>query len=308
MLGKRLGIMCLVLLLAALPACAGRSGLPFISLESGFNPEPAERETKRQEMLRLGIAGMGSPQFIASYYAPLMDYLQQRLDIKIQMVLKNSYTEINDLIASGNVHAAFISTYCYVLLGSDGGMELFVAPVNADDAPCSSYIITRKDSGTITFEGLRGKSFAFTDPLSTTGTLYPLYLLSAVGEKPETFFSSFIYTSGSDNSIRAVAGRLVDGAAVNSLVYDYLAEHSPDVLQHISVIHRSRPFSSNPLVVSRSIDPEVREQLRHVLLTMHENEQGRNILAGLSVRRFIPHLQVAYDEIRAMAEAVGKAP
>jgi hypothetical protein len=35
---------------------------------------------------------------------------------------------------------------------------------------------------------------------------------------------------------------------------------------------------------------------------MHESEEGRNILAGLNFKRFIPSLQTAYEEVRAMAE------
>jgi phosphonate transport system substrate-binding protein len=282
--------------------------LPFISLQPDSGQESAENGTAQREILRLAVAGPGSPQLAADYYSPLIEYLQQRLNLPIQLVARSSYTEINDLVSSGTVHLAFISTYSYILMEQDFGVELFVAPVIDEVADCSSCIIVRKDSGTLTFEGLRGKSFAFTDPLSTTGTLYPKYLLSAVGQTPASFFGSYTFTFGSDNSIRAVAGRLVDGAAVNSLVYNHLLEHSPELVKDIAVIHRSRPFSPNPAVVSKSLDITLKENLRSILITMHESEQGKNILADLGLKRFIPKLETAYDEIRAMAKAVGGAP
>ncbi|MBS4023878.1 MAG: PhnD/SsuA/transferrin family substrate-binding protein [Dethiobacter sp.] len=103
---------------------------------------------------------------------------------------------------------------------------------------------------------MRGKSFAFTDPTSTLGTLYPLYLLKATGETADSFFKSHTFTFSSDNSIQSVADNLVDGAAVNSLVYDNMFARMP------------------------------------------------NLFKDMRFKRFIPQLQTAYEDIRAMSEAL----
>ena len=84
-----------------------------------------------------------------------------------------------------------------------------------------SYLIVNKNSSFNHLEDLKGHSFAFTDPHSNTGKLVPSYWLTQLGEQPETFFSQIIYTYSHDNSIMAVSRGLVDGASVDSLIWEY---------------------------------------------------------------------------------------
>ncbi len=291
-------------LLFTASGCRGKQELTFISLNAG--PEPGIEDTAdiEPEVLRMAIVCFASAPETIHYYENLLDYLQTHLDMPVELILRKTYAEVNDLLRAGTVHFAYISTYSYLLLEQEVGLELLVAPAVAEGASFSSYIIVHKNSGIVTFEGLRGKSFAFTDPASTMGFLYPLYLLKATGESADSFFSNHIFAFSSDYSIRSVADKLVDGASVNSLVYNYLYQRMPHLFKNIEIIHRSPGFSPNPIVVSPALEPALRERLQTAFLTMHENEAGRNILAELKFRRFIPQLQTVYEEIRAMAEAL----
>ena len=107
------------------------------------------------------------------------------------------------------------------------GLELLVAPLTKEGAVYYSYIIVRSDSGIGKFEELRGKSFAFMDPLSNSGFLYPRYLLAKLDTDPQTFFRAHFFTHSHDNSMKAVAEGLADSAAVDSLVFDQLTARDP---------------------------------------------------------------------------------
>jgi phosphonate transport system substrate-binding protein len=78
-----------------------------------------------------------------------------------------------------------------------------------------SYLIVHKDSPFRTIEDLKGKTFAFTDPDSNSGSLVPRYWLKQLNTRPEDFFRSITYTYSHDNAIMAVAKQLVDAAAVD---------------------------------------------------------------------------------------------
>ena len=154
---------------------------------------------------------------------------------------------------------------------------------------------------------MRGTTFAFTDPISNSGRLYPLYLLESEGENPDSFFGHHIYTFSHDNSIRAVAEGLVDAAAVDSLVYEQLYHRDPEYFRNIDVLQVSQPFGIQPLVVHPLLEEELKERLRAFFLTLHENLRGQEILHHLGFDQFDVQDDSAYDSIREIARVVGYA-
>jgi hypothetical protein len=56
------------------------------------------------------------------------------------------------------------------------------------------------------------------------------------------------------------------------------------------------------VVVHAGIDPALWEELRGVLLTLQESEEGQTVLAPLIIDRFIPLTDRAYDPVRRMPE------
>ena len=57
---------------------------------------------------------------------------------------------------------------------------IFTVVRNNNEMTYKSQIITRKDSGINSLKDLNGKSFAFTDPASTSGYILPSKLLQNV--------------------------------------------------------------------------------------------------------------------------------
>jgi phosphonate transport system substrate-binding protein len=168
-----------------------------------------------------------------------------------------------------------------------------------------SYIIVPADSSAEGLEGLRGKSFAFADPMSNSGRLAPTYMLRKIGETPDSFFREYAFTYSHENSVRAVAEGLVDGAAVDSLVYDYLITHEPTIKAQTKIIDRSGPFGIPPIVVNPALNQEIKARLRGLFLNMHQDETGKEALRSLLIDRFVMGDDRAYDTIRNMARELG---
>ena len=68
-----------------------------------------------------------------------------------------------------------------------------------------SQIIARKDSGIKDINDLKGKDFAFVDPSSTSGHLFPKAGLIKLGIDPENFFGRVLFTGSHDANALAVA-------------------------------------------------------------------------------------------------------
>ena len=253
-----------------------------------------------EETLRAGVASMITPVSTVKYYQQVVEYLGQKLGMPAEMIHRTTYDEIDVLLEEGRLDLAFICSSPYVLDKKKFGAELLVAPQVNNTAYYHSYIIVHKDSTIETFENLRGKSFVFVDPKSNSGRLYPAFLLAKRHETPESFFSSFLYSYSHNKSVEIVAKNRAEGAAVDSIVYDYMAATDSPYAAQTKIIHRSPLFGIPPVVVPPSVDPKRKRALREIFLKMHEDPLGKDILAAMRIERFIEVPDTHYDSIRAM--------
>ncbi len=258
----------------------------------------------RSEAMRIAVAAMTMPRETLGLYEELLRYIGDKMGRRVELVQRRTYHAVNDLTEARLVDAAFVCSGAYVLGHDKFGMELLVATEIGGAPIYYSYIIVRNDSGINSFEELRGKTFAFMDPESNSGTLYPTYKLAQMGESPRSFFQNYIYTYGHDNSVKAVLNNTVDGAAVESLIFDYMAAKDPAVLSQIKVLETSPPFGSPPVVVHPSLDPEVKKDLLSILINMDKDVRGREILDSMNIDGFSLVSDSAYDSIREMYYAV----
>lgn len=262
-------------------------------------------QTSDKEPIRLAIASVISPDKAFRYYEELIDYFSAKLNQPIKLIQRESYREINDLMELGKIDVAMVCSGAYVLGKNEFGMELLVAPEMMGETVYYSYIIVSSSADAQVLQDLKGKSFAFTDPLSNSGRLSPTYILKTqLGERPETFFKEIKFTYSHDLSIKAVAQGKVYGAAVDSLVYDYFKKTEPELIARTKVIHISPAYGISPFVVHPGLEPAIKEQLREVFLNMHMDTPGKQILDELMIDRFVVVNDNLYDSIRKMEEAL----
>jgi phosphonate transport system substrate-binding protein len=236
----------------------------------------------------------------------LVTYVGERLGRTTDLVQRRSYKEISDLLEKGEVDVAFVCGRPYVLDHARFGLELLVAPLVYDTPVYYSYVIVPRDSPVQRFEDLRGKRYAFSDPLSNSGHLVPAHRLARLGETPERFFRRYIFTYSHSASVEAVAVRFVEGASVDSYVYDYLAATNPRLTEKTRILERSAPHGITPVVVRADVDVASKARLRTVFLEMDRDPKGREILRQLMITRFVTVPDRLYDSIRQMLQMVGR--
>lgn len=293
----------LSLLLLASCAAPPAPSSPVIHL-SDLEPLPAN-PSDDVVPLRVAVAAVISPKGTAESYQLLLDYLSQKLDRPVELVQRRTYSEVNDLVESGFVDVAFVCTSAYVDGNEKFGMELLAAPQVNGETVYYSMLIVPWDSPAQNMADLRGKAFAFTDPMSNTGRVYPTYLVQQLGSTPEKFFARTFFTYSHDDAIRAVADGLADGAAVDGLVYDFAVARDPSLGQKIRLIHRSPPFGIPPVVVSPNVRPQLKAELQNILLGMADDPQGQKGLQTVGVDKFVLIDDSAYDSARDLLAAVG---
>jgi phosphonate transport system substrate-binding protein len=284
--------------LSFLYACGGETDMRVVDFSKTVAVDRPIISVPESAQLKVAVAAIISPKETFVYYRQLLDYIGQKMGREIQFIQRKTYGEINQLLARGQIDLAFICSGPYVVGKEKYGFQLVATPEVQNSHFYHSYLIINKTSEFRTLEDLRGRVFAFTDPDSNSGKLVPTYWLWQMGETAETFFEKTIYTYSHDNAILAVARGMVDGAAVDGLIWEYYNNKNPIFTSKTRIIRKSEPYGIPPMVAANSISSELLTKIRILLFSMHQDPQGKAILKELMIDKFIVPKDKWYDSIR----------
>ncbi len=271
-----------------------------ISLEATQSTRPGGPRSRTGDgsSLRVVVAPVISPEKSVKLYQGFVDFLADKVAREPMFMRGNDYGEVNELLRNGQCDLGFVCTFAFVRGASEFGLQPLVVPEIAGETTYHSLILVPVSSPARTLLDLRGKRFASADILSNSGWLFPAVWLTRHGQDARTFFGKLIFAGSHDRSIAAVCLRLVDGAAVDSLVYEQMMREDPSIAEKTRVLLKSPPFGMPPLVVPASIDPGLRSALLTTLLGMNTDEKGRQILSSLHIDRFVPPTPHMFDSVK----------
>ena len=231
-------------------------------------------------------------------------YLERKMDRKVELVLRKSYREVMDLLDSGNIDFAWICGFPYIQTREPESIQLLTVPVYRGAPRYHSYIIVPESSPHQKFSDLKGKLFAFSDPDSNSGFLYPLSLMVERDETPETFFRQTFFTFNHAETVQAVSEQFADGGAVDSYIWEYLAIFKPEVTEKTRIIEKSPSFGFPPIVSRLGVNPSTVNLMKSTLEDMDGDVDGQALLAHLKLDGFGNYPDSLFNGIRAIANKV----
>ncbi|NYT85004.1 PhnD/SsuA/transferrin family substrate-binding protein [Pusillimonas harenae] len=269
----------------------------------GVGTTPAWGQSVNHPPLRIGTTAVfldDQLQLLDIWRADLQATLRQA----VQFVQRRSYREIVDLLLRGQIDAAWICGYPYVLNSKQ--LRLVAVPQYRGTPLYRSYLIVgNSDKKTEAITQLEGKVFAYSDPLSNSGFLIPSTELLAHHHDPSTFFRRSFFTFAHRNVVQAVAAGLADGGAVDGYVWDTIIAQFPAWASGAHKVWQSPEYGFPPLVVRKDMATPTFEALNAALLQMHERHDGQLILDRLALDRFVNGSDALYDGIRSLTQAAG---
>ena len=284
---------------ALLEACGRRAFLRGVGALAALTVLPAHGA---DIPVRIGL----TPVFLddqMSFLSQWRRWLEVKLGRTVVFVQRGSYREVMDLLRAGKLDSAWVCGYPYVRHRQE--LKLVAVPLWRGGPYYQSYLIVpAEDTRTTTLAGLRGKVFAYSDPDSNSGYLYPRYLLTTQCENPDNFFSRSFFTWAHRKVVEAVGIALAEGGAVDGYVWETLVELHPDLTRTTRVIERSPPLGYPPFVARSDIPTVELARFRAVLLGMTADPEGMDLLQRLRLDGFIPGEPELFDEIARMAARV----
>jgi phosphonate transport system substrate-binding protein len=245
-------------------------------------PEIIQPEGGGLAPLRFAVALTISPQEGYRLYGDLSEVLGQKIGRPVHLILRRTFSEVNDLVRSREADLAQLCSRGFLQGRADFGLIAVAVPVVDGQTSHPSYVIVSAESEISTPAELKGKTFAFADPICAPEP----FLAGRGGQRLEAFFKRKLTITPHDRAVRAIAEGLMDGALVDGLVYGRLALADPGQIAKTKVIGKTAPYTNPPIAVHPGLDPTLKERLRRALLTLHEEPAGRTALSRLGIGRF----------------------
>jgi len=289
-----------IIIFMVLVSCKNNRDKEVVEIDFSKKEQSGLISNGSQSTLTVAVSAMISPQETFRYYQQLLNYIAKKTGMTIHITQRKTYQEVNNLLKLEELDMAFICSGAYLETLEENYVDLLVVPQVNNESYYFAYIIVHKDSSFKDFKDLKDRRFAYTDILSNTGRLYPLYLIARLNENPRQFFSKTLFTYGHDNSIHAVSKKIVDGASVDSLIFNYIKKNRPQEVSDLKIIKKSQRFGIPPVVVKKSIDVKIKTKLQKILQDMANDPEGKKILNNLMIDKFISAKIFLYRSIMEM--------
>jgi phosphonate transport system substrate-binding protein len=249
--------------------------------------------------LRIGLIPTESSSHITDRYDGLARYLERRLGIPVELKTSTDYNGVITAMQFGHIELAYFGPKSYVEAAQRAQAEAFCMEVLEDGTQgYHGIIITRRESGLKTMADLKGKTWAFTDPNSTSGTLVPtVYFVKELHIDPQQYFAKVSFSGSHEASILSVKGGKVDAASTNDLDLERGAGKlwSKDDFQ---IVWTSKLIPGSPMAYRRDLPDSLKQALRDAFLQLGDPA----VLGSLKLKGYAPAADAVYDPIREQLE------
>jgi phosphate/phosphite/phosphonate ABC transporter binding protein len=271
-------------------------------LVAGLAPRPvAGRE------LKFGFTPFLSESDMRVEFDPLMAYLSDCLGQKVVLYVAKDYGDLHTQMESGAVDIGSFSPFAYVDAVRGGKIRIIAQSLMDGSATYRGVIVARRDSGLKSLAELRGKRFAFVDPKSASGFVYPRALLIEKGITPEKDFKETVFAGGHEKVIAAV----LKGEADAGAVYEgaIAVEKSKGVpTENLVTLASTDLIPHDAITIGVGLDDALAKKILAALVGLEKSEAGRRVIANSKPKKLTGYLVAQdslYDVVRRTAKTAG---
>ena len=270
------------------------------------------RSPQSSKTLRVGFVPAEDAQQVIQNAQPIVEILHRRLGMDVQPFVATDYTGVVEALRVNKLDIAFLTPASYVLAKNEANVRVALKSERKGEAYYYAAIITRADSGIKKLEDLRGKTFAFGDPLSTSANVFPRKMFHERGIDPARDFKQILYSGGHDATVLAVLNGKVDAGATYANSPDsndtawmrYLK--NPEDVKKIRAIAFSEPIPADNLVINGNLEEETARKVVEIFLELSRDAEGKKMLRDLyQIDGLVPASDQDYDSVRQAFAVAG---
>jgi phosphonate transport system substrate-binding protein len=256
-------------------------------------------------VLRVSAIPDEAPTELQRKFAPLGQYLSAQTGLKVIFIPVTDYAAVVEALAAGKIDMAWLGGFTFVQtrIRTNGSAVPIVQ--REEDAKFTSKFITA-DPSIKTLNDLKGKTFAFGSPSSTSGSLMPRFFMQQAGLNIDKDFKNIAFSGAHDATAAFVSAGKADAGVLNASVWDKLVEQKKVDPEKVRVFATTPVFFDYNWTVRGDLDPKLIKALTDAFLKLDPNNQEHKELLTLQrATRFIPTRKENYDGIEKAAVSAG---
>lgn len=231
--------------------------------------------------LTIGISSGENETDAIARNQPYADYLSRELGVPVKMIRGTDYAAVIEAMRAGHVQIASVGPAAYALARKIMGEDIAPVAVTLDNEGNLGYysvIAVRADSPYQSLEDIKGKSFAFADPNSTSGYAVPSYYLATeLNTSADEYFSEVAFSGGHEQSVMALVNGTFEAVATH-----WRNEESGNIQNmekkglipagSTRIIWTSPIIPNTPVMINTTLPQELQEDFKAALMAFPEKD------------------------------------
>jgi len=258
--------------------------------------------------IRFGVEPYDTAARLVPIYEKVGKLIGDKIGCPVEVFVATSYNAEIEAMRNGKLEIGEFGPLGYVLAHQVAKAEA-VAAFGTDDGKPDTYwasIVTYPDSGIKTVADIRGHSFAFSDPASTSGHLFPAYGLRKAGLDPDKDVRA-VYAGSHTASFEALYNHKVDAGELNSEQLESATQRGHYKDGDLTFLWKSDPIPTDPFTVRGDLPEALKKRLVAVLRNLDLSSldpADRKIMVGAGITRLVPQTDDAYSGIRDLVKTL----
>ncbi|MDE2199150.1 MAG: phosphate/phosphite/phosphonate ABC transporter substrate-binding protein [Rhodospirillales bacterium] len=257
--------------------------------------------------VRFGVEPYDATAKLVPIYGHVAKLIGEKLGCKVEVFIATSYNAEIEAMRSGKLEFGEFGPLGYVLAHEVAHAEAVATFSNKEGKPDSytAGIVTWPGSGITKLSEVRGKSFAFADPASTSGHLFPAYWLAKNGIDPDHDIKGF-YAGSHAASYEALRNHKVVAGELNSEQIASATLSGTYKASDFVELWRSNDIPIDPITVRGDLPAGFKARLVNVLQTLDLSSLPENDkkIIGFSGARLVPQNDAAFNPIRDLVHVL----
>ncbi len=265
------------------------------------------------KQIRFGLLPAEDPTLMVEQFNGIAGHIGKTMGLPVTVRVSESYNALIEGMRAGHLEVVYVGGGQYLKM-LEIGMKVEPLVLNKDTNKRTYYkscIITKPDSGIKTFADLKGKTFSFVSPTSTSGGVAPTFMLLKNNINPDKDFKRKIFAGKHDASYLAVKNGKVDAGAVGDFYFwrwkdrgifkmeKYDEPNDKLINAELSIVGCQK-VPNTPMVTNSQFGKDFIDKMRKAFLSLPE--KTANAYKIWPSTGFVPTSHADFVDLAAMVE------